>query len=160
MRVKDPKLEKLLEAFRDLHEKQGLVLEEISEILGGGIGIGEKMKAFYATWQELWTARYRTAYTFTFAKDAPHVKRMIRAFGVEELQARASSYIKSDDPFYARTKHTFGMFVATINAHVGIAAESRELPSACRHQPLCQDDAACTKRTQREVLGPADVNYR
>ena len=143
-------IQKIVALLEQRHKENGALIDEIKRLAGGGPGIGEILKEFYAYWIELWP---HGTYVFTYEKDAPHVKRFVRELGVEELWARALRYLKSTDPFYAEKKHPFPMFVATINKW---AAPAQELelaapPTGCTHKPPCKDDVAHTKKRQAEM---------
>jgi hypothetical protein len=113
------KVAKLAGVAKDLHEKMGAVLEEIDELLAGGAGIGAKLKALEAAFDEAWCARYapgqRDRYVWVYKQDVPQLKRLIKMLGVEETSARAVRYIMSEDPFFVRGRHGFGLFVRSIN---------------------------------------------
>ena len=149
------RLSKLLEVLKEQHGKTGALIEEINEVLGGGVGIAAKIREFDSAWTMLWQGRYHSAYQFNRTKDMPHVKRLIKAMGVEELVQRATNYLRNDDPFYAKARHSFGVFVASVNSHVGMPAPRQdfELASAtdCKHTPPCRSDAEHTGRKSAEM---------
>lgn len=142
MKDEKPKLVKLLGVLRDLREKEQAVLDEINDLLGGGVGIGAKLKLLYTRFAEAWHFEYREPYVFNYTKDAPQMKRLIKAMSVEEIDARILSYVQNQDPFFTRSRHSFAMFVATINQHVG-------LPKAAI-DPL-EAEVAETQRKRREL---------
>jgi hypothetical protein len=141
------KLKTLVEAQRELLVKLEAIAVEIDEVLGGGPGIGLRMKELEATWRDVWASRYAGDYLFVPTKDRPQEKRLLKAFSVEELQARMWNYLKNDDPFYVRARHNFSVFVGSINTHAG--APSHE-SSHCPHHPVCQSFAACREKILTE----------
>jgi len=149
------RLSKLLEVLKEQHGKTGALIEEINEVLGGGVGIAAKIREFDIAWSMLWQGRYRSAYQFNRTKDMPHVKRLIKTMGVEELVRRATNYLRSVDPFYVGARHNFGVFVASINSHVGEAAPAQDFelaaPTGCKHTPPCRSDAEHTGRKSAEM---------
>lgn len=152
----DPRLIKLLSAQRELLDKFTAIQEEIDAIVAGRAGIGQQLKAAEAAFDQVWCARYAPgqtgAYVWSFQKDRAHLKRLIRQIGLEELKVRALNYLANEDPFYARARHSFGMFVSSINAHASESTEAPAFelgapgPSDCRHTPRCKDDAEHTRR--------------
>lgn len=156
------KVVKLLTVLRDLDEKRAAVMAEIDTVLEGKASIGDLMREFSEHFDRLWGERYAGGqtghYIWTYAKDKPHVKRLIQTLGVEELKARAVTYLRNDDAFYARARHSFGAFVASINSHAAPAApvagggDDYDLrPADCRHVPPCRTDQEHTKRKMSEM---------
>jgi hypothetical protein len=149
------RLTKLLEALKEQHGKTGALIDEINEVLGGGVGMAAKIREFDIAWTMLWQGRYHSPYQFNRTKDMPHVKRLIKAMGVEELVRRATNYLRNDDPFYTRARHAFGVFVASVNTHVGEPAPTQDFelaaPTGCKHTPPCASDAAHTSRKSAEM---------
>lgn len=151
------KLQPLIELQRDLEEKLMAVTTEIDEILGGGAGIGAKLKQVEAAWKAVWSARYQGEYVFDYAKDRAQIKRLLTKahFTPEDLTERMGEYIKDGDPFYVSKKHPFAIFVSTVNrwARVNGHAPDFDSPSAvgCHHQPPCQSDQEHTRRRQAEL---------
>lgn len=151
------KIRKLLEFAKGRHDQVGEILAEIETLLGGGVGIGEKLKAAYARWIELHATRYPGKYVFVFAKDGPQMKRLIQALGLEELLDRMATYIRDSDPFLTKARHPFGLFVSGVNRYVseGKDAEALELEAEgvpdCHHVPACKSDAEHTRRKLEEM---------
>ena len=151
------KVEKLVGVFIELHDKQGAVLEELKAVLEGKAGIGDKLKALEQAFSELWFERYRSAYVFNYAKDRPHLKRWLRTHTVEEITGRFANYLRSDDPFYVRARHNFGLFVSSFNNWApampsGVTARGLERCVAeGKHDPPCQTEAEHTRRYQEDM---------
>jgi hypothetical protein len=144
MKDEKPKLVKLLGVLRELREKEQAVLDEIDVLIGGGVGIGEKLKQCYRAFAEAWGLVYPgAAYVWNYAKDAPQMKRLLKTLSAEEIGARAASYAASREEFITRAKHSFPMFVATINQHASVRAPEAELD--------LEADAAETQRKRREI---------
>jgi|SRR6187402_735696 len=150
----DPRVVKLMAALRETCEKQNAIMLEIDALLAGKAGIGDKLKSFYEAWGDLWSAKYHgRSYVFAFAKDAAHLKRLLRTITLDELVTRAGNYMRSDDPFVVQSGHSFNVFVAMVNQFAGfISTNGADAPVGCKHDPACKDDAACTKRKHREML--------
>jgi len=108
----------LLEELQALREKETALIEEINLQLGGGVGIGQKMRAARADFEDAWALRYRTPYQWQHTKDAPNLKRLVLALGPEEFRARAGRYVKDEDPWLLKNRHPFGVFVSSINRYV------------------------------------------
>ena len=151
------KVQGLVTALKAQHEKTSALIDEITEVLGGGPGIAATMKAFEATFDVVWCARYAPGehgrYIWRYAADRPNLKRLLRSLSVEVLQLRAHQYLQSDDPFLVRNRHPFGLFVTGINSFAPAAPHATELdrepPAAdCQHRPRCGSDHEHTRRTQ------------
>jgi len=144
------KLKKLVATWRDLHGKASDVLDEIDALLGGGIGIGAKMRQLEIAWLTVWSSRYHGEYLFTPTKDRPQEKRLLKVFSPEELQVRMLNYIRNDDPFFVRNRHAFSLFVASVNQH-GTPAAAPEVVAGCKHVPPCRTDAEHTRKRSAEL---------
>ena len=75
------------------------------------------------------------------------MKRLLKLLEFGELVRRMGVYLRSDDPFYVKSRHGFGVFVATINSH----AESGKP----RLEETLESDAAATDRRRRAMRGEA-----
>jgi hypothetical protein len=151
-----PKLITLMAALAELDGKRAEVVSEINDLLGGKPGIGIRLRAFMALFIRLHATRYPGWYVFAMAKDAPQIKRLLKMLTEEDLERRVATFIRNDDPFFVRTRHTFAIFASTINQHAGapLEAEGFDLdatPVGCHHQPACSDDAQHTARKNREM---------
>jgi hypothetical protein len=151
------KLKPLVAKLRELQTDIAAVTDEIDALLGGGAGIGALLKRLEETFGALWRSRYGVPFFWTYTKDRPQMKRLIKALPVEEIEARMSSFLKNQDPYFVGARHTFSLFVATINNHAGLAAPAdlalSAPPVGCRHTPACVSDQACTKKKAAEVRG-------
>jgi hypothetical protein len=150
------KLARLLAEAKELHGKLGDIHAEIDALLGGGTGIAAQLKQFEAAYDALWCARYAKGetgrYVWTFIRDRPAIKRLIKTLGVEELERRAATYLASSEPFYTQNRHTFSLFVSSINSHARAAAADFTLaPTGCEHVPACKSDQEHTKRRRLEL---------
>jgi hypothetical protein len=151
------KLKALVFELRELQTKEAALTDEIDSLLGGGAGVGALMKRLEETFGALWRARYGVPYMWTYTKDRPQLKRLLRALAVDEIEARMGTYLKSTDSYYVGARHNFSLFVASINNHVGLA-QVAELSLAapavgCRHTPPCKDDQEHTRRSTQEMRG-------
>lgn len=122
------KLTKLHEKWFELAEQMAAINDEIKNLLAGGPGIGEILKRLQRHYSECWAVRYRGDYLFEFKKDVPNLKRLIKNLGVEEVELRMLRYLRNEDPYFMKGRHSFGLFVATINQHAAAGAHvEREL---------------------------------
>lgn len=142
-------IQKILALLKQRHDENGALIEELERLIGGGVGIGELMKQAYELWGELYP---HGSYLFNFTKDAPNMKRLIRAFGPEELGARFRRYLSCREEFYVAKKHPFGLFVATVNswADDSLPADQAAPAVGCKHVPRCSSDRVHTQRVVRE----------
>lgn len=108
----------------ELTEQQQAIVEEMGNLLAGGPGIGAILKQVEGHFSKCWRVRYASDYAFAFAKDVPQLKRLIRILGVEELERRMLNYCRNADPYFVKARHSFGLFVTTINQHADVQAES------------------------------------
>lgn len=140
-----PKIEtliKLVAAMKEEHEKLGAVIQEFDAILEGRQTIGEKIKELEGAYGVLWSARYGGApYVWNYAKDRAQLKRLLRSLDVLELGARMASYLANADQFYVKSRHSFNVFVASVNSHAGAAPVVDAIA----------DDVAETKRRMQEL---------
>ena len=154
------KVKKLLGLVLEHHQQDAAIIAEINELLGGGIGIGEKLKQLYTAFDELWGHRYAKGepghYVWNFRADAPNAKRLLQLLGLEEVQRRAASYLKDDDDYLRKAKHPFLLFVRNVNnyAHEAPSTAFELAPDegeveGCTHEPRCLTDMQHTVRRRR-----------
>jgi len=152
------KLAKLVASLREHQAKCYEITEEIDHLLGGGVGVGELLRRLELHWGQVWCGRYQLGgtlmkgggYVWNYAKDRPQMKRLLRMLEVEEIERRMNRYLQNNDAFFTKGRHSFGMFVATVNQHAA-PADALEAPPGCLHHPPCRDDVEHTKRRQRET---------
>lgn len=153
------KLVKVLGVGRELHGKLGEILDELDALLGGKPGIAAALKEFEGIYDALWCERYAKGehgrYVWRYVQDRPHTKRLLKTLGLEELSRRADVYLRSNDPFYLKARHPFGLFVSSINSHAAPSStpdlELSAPPADCRHVPLCASDQEHTRRRSAEM---------
>lgn len=146
------KIAKLVEAWRVTVDQQTELIVELDNLLNGRVGIGDKLKQFEQAWQAAWSTRYPGRYLFTYVKDRPQEKRLLKVFSMQELQARMIAYVKNSDPFYVKARHAFGVFVASINSHAVETTDLDDLGAiACQHTPRCKSDVEHTQVKAREL---------
>jgi len=157
------KLVPLVTLQKELTEKLQAVTTEIDTLLGGGVGMGQKLKDCEAAFDQAWCERYapgqRGRYVWAYQRDRPQMKRLITMLGVDELKIRMANYLVNDEAFYMRARHSFGAFVSSVNAHAKAAPvngsvqafELDEAPADCRHTPRCRTDVEHTQKTKQDV---------
>lgn len=147
------KVQKLIERQREIEAQLFAITEEIHKLVNGEPGIGEVLSRLEDIYDRLWCERYapgqNNRYVWSYAKDRPQMKRLIRNIGVDEITARCQNYFANDEPFYVRSRHSFTVFVASINCHAG-AVEASTRPADCTHTPACASDAAHTRLRAQE----------
>lgn len=144
------KVRKLLGELRELHDKAQAIHDEIDRLLGGGVGIGPQLKVAYVKWIELHATRYPGQYVFVYQKDAPQMKRLILALGLDELLLRMGNYIRDSDPYLTKARHPFGLFVVGVNRYAQ-AGPVGELELAAESE--LESDAAKTAARARANRG-------
>lgn len=150
------KVKKLLPRLDEVRQQETALLEEIAAILSGEPGIGEKLKFVEGEYVRLWQARYRSPYQWRYTEDRPHLKRLIKALGVDELVVRMTRYVADDTEFYRRARHPFAVFVRNVNEFsgepaLGLAVDESSGPVGCRHTPRCETDVLCTSKMLKEM---------
>lgn len=149
-------LAKILPVMRELHEKQGAMIEEFEAIVGGGPTIGDKLKHFETYWSELWAWRYGEPYAWPasgneYAKHRGQMKTLFKKLTLDGTKRRAANYMRNSEDFFTSKKHPWGLFVATINQHVNAREEElAQRPEGCRHDPPCADQFEHTRKRQAE----------
>lgn len=151
---------KLLEKGKELAELQAAVLEELDAIIGGRAGTAAKLKAIEKGFDEAWCSRYARGktgvYVWTHARDRGTMKALLRKMDVDEILARAARYIASEDGFYVRGRHPWGLFVSSVNQWTAHAPGNGELELepgfSCSHVPACKSDAEHTRRRHTEMM--------
>lgn len=147
----------LLERFREQLAAAHDTLEDIRHLLSSDVSIADEMKRLQKVFCDLWAIRYGSVYAWQYVRESPSLKRLLKGLGAADLEARMQKYMRNSDLFFTKNRHTFGIFVTTINQH---AVESpkgafpfafEDRPVGCRHEPFCADAAACTQLRQREL---------
>lgn len=137
-------LAKLLEVERDLLEKLSAVHHEMDALVNGDEGIGPKVTRLKALWLATWAGRYQ-GQTYVFNNHAmvgASLKRwLVSGISEHEIGARMFTYVKTDDQFYVRARHSFEIFVRAFNQLVG-------LPKAVN-----EDTAEQSAQRAREMRG-------
>ncbi len=140
---------KLLVLQKDYIDKLNAVTLEIETILGGGASTGDLLKRLYLHYDTVWAVRYAHGetgkYIWTHPRDAAQMKRLVKMLGVEEIERRVIAYMRNDDPYFVKSRHSFGAFVVSINQHAA-AAESPEKAAA---ESELDADVAATRRRQQ-----------
>lgn len=149
------KVVKLIALAKEMHQQGGELLAEIDAILGGQASTAEKLRAVEQGFSAAWEGRYRSGYLWQYAKDRPNIKRLLRHLSPEDIVTRAGVYIRSQDGFYTRQRHPFGLFVSSINQWAPAGAEPGELllepVMDCRHDPACASDEEHTRRKMADM---------
>lgn len=151
------KVTKLYDALREQQAKCYAITEEIGKILRGDPGIGDDMKAAREIWQGLWSARYRGDYVWTMTREMPQLKRILQQLGLVEFEQRAGNYLSSTDPYYAQSRHSFGLFTSQVNRFATAGTPTGDLglevdaPADCKHAPRCKTDQEHTRRRSEDL---------
>lgn len=155
-KAKLSKLIKLVAAGQDLVDKLAAIVKEADAVLGGQQTIAQKVKQLETTFEAAWAARYvgRT-YVWNYSRDVGHWKRLVAKLGVADLEDRIQVYLHADDPHIVDAKHSFPMFVATVNSHIAAPL----LPEGdgvfpvvdCKHKPRCKTEVEHTRKRRDEL---------
>ncbi len=150
------KVRKLLEALADLRSRENMLLEEVAALMGGGAGIGARLKMAEGAFAAAWSQRYAGAYVWSYAKDRTLLKGLLGKMVDGEILDRMVAYIKDDDQFLVRARHPFGLFVSSVNRYAAAPRDVLDLleaPADCKHDPPCRDDQEHTRRKGAEMRG-------
>lgn len=149
------RLKRLFDAYRETHTKGGELLEEINRLLNGEQGIADKLRALEHQLSLTWEARYHSPYLWNYVRDRAQMKKLLKTLEPAEIAARWLSYLKDNDPFYVRSRHSFGFFAGNVNRFAGEAPAELQLdvdaPADCRHTPRCSSDQEHTRKRQSEL---------
>lgn len=141
----------MLSALDQLADAEALLAGEQTK----GQRAGEILRQFIGAWERRYHGQ---KYATSAARDIGMVKRLLGQLQPEDIQRRIGRFILSDDPYFTRTRHQLGTFVAQINR---FADAPRELPSDrlfdddddddfdCNHEPRCKSVVAHTTRLAR-----------
>ena len=156
------KIGKLTVLLRELQAKEYAVVEEMQALLGGKAGVGEVLKRLQKAFDAAWCSRYAVGttgrYVWQWARDLASMKRLLKALTAEQLEARFLVYVRNDDPFFTKNRHTFGLFVSSVNQWAPEAESTLTLNAPvhdCRHTPSCVSDIMHTAKRDAEMRGSA-----
>lgn len=99
--------------------RMGDALDQLQAILESQPSPGQKAKRVLDTFCKRWAEHHpNEKYIVNGPKDIGALKRLLAAgLTVDDLEARIVRYLQTDDKFYASARHSFGVFVASVNAH-------------------------------------------
>jgi len=149
----DPAVIKLLEQLRESQAQMYAITEELVIVLGGGELWGKVLKRLEAAFDLAWCGRYAVGksgqYSWNFKTDRGHMKRFYRRYGEEDLVDRFGVFLRNDDRFFVTARHSFAVFVSSVNQHVPDrrTVERRAEPWSCHHTPRCGSPAHCRNLT-------------
>jgi hypothetical protein len=155
--------DKTARQLEHLIEKIEALRDEAKGILNGLTGEHpiKSVLAFFDThWQQQYTrhASPPVPYEFNKAIDPAHVKRLLKTLDETTLKKRIVNYFSDREPFLAKNKHPFNLFVSRINAYATTNAATRpvEQPTIdiCAHAPRCTNDAQHTRKRMAELRAP------
>ena len=134
---------KLLVQLAELQATAASITEELLQLAEGVETTSAKANRAARFFDSTWCSRYapgtEVGYSWTRPRDFQNMRRLVKLLGVDEVQDRIFTFIKSDDAFYTRpgNRHAFGLFVAGIN---GFASPQR---SGALSAWACPDDPPC-----------------
>lgn len=146
------KIGTLLEALREAQAKTYEITEELQALAGGGDSYSDILRRLEKAFETLYSLRYGSArYVWTFSRDRPTMRRLVKLLGEAEVEYRMSVYLKSDERFYVKARHPFPLFASVIN---GLADRPRSvMPEEwnCPHTPHCPHRIACAVVSARQT---------
>lgn len=157
------RIEALVTKGLELHALQHEIFREIQTVLTGGASTADNLRRVETHFKAAWHARYAPGetkrYAWQYDRDNKNAKQLLRSMPIDEIERRITTYLQSADPYFAKTRHTFGVFIATVNQHAAAAdgdgerALELEAPPDCKHTPPCKSDQQHTKRRHKEMHG-------
>ena len=148
----------LIAKFREQQAASYETLEEIMLVMGGGVTRAEQYKELETCFSGLWSARYgNVQYRFDYKIDRPQMLRLIKTMPIPVIKATIGRYLTNNDPFFVKCKHTFGIFIKTINQHAQAAPSAEfdlngddQAATGCHHSPRCTSDVQHTTLVNKE----------
>lgn len=119
----------LVEHICELREQESALIQEVMTILAGGEPLGMRLKKLKAQWCDLWQERHKEKCAFDHVSHTGGLKKKLLTYGDDVVRAKMVSYLASDDPYYVRARHPFGLFLKTFDTWRGIPHEHLD-PSA------------------------------
>jgi len=148
-------LEKRLKKLQALmHEQEQQIaachdtLRQMAAILAGG----DPLLDLERFWLDTWRAKYGAEYVWSHAKDRASIRRLLKTLAPDTIKARVIAFLASEEPFFTRNRHSFGVFVSAINSLT--SAEPRQVVLGCKHDPPCASDVEHTRRRAAEMVAP------
>lgn len=139
------KLTKLIALERELQGKLAAIALEVDALLAGKPGIAGALKEVEAYFEQVWQQRYGAQpYVWTATRDKPLLKRLLKILTTEQVKDRMFNYLKNDEPFYVKAKHSIALFSASINTHADHGPDREYSVWTCPHDPHCPHRAACS----------------
>lgn len=141
------KIQELLKRAMEMNAQTFDLLREVDNLLNGGVGIGQQLKAIRDAFALAWPQRYTgQIYGWTDgAKETQQLKKLLKTIPVEEVVARVDRFIRNDDPWFVRNRHPFGIFLSSINQHASAGQSVGDLE--------LDDDMEETRRRQERMRG-------
>lgn len=140
-----------LEKMKVLHAALYDLMEETRQLTGGLETTQAVCARLEKGFASEWERRYGSAYAWTYQKDRPHWRRLLKLTTEDDIAHRVVSYFHDPDKFLMERRHPFGLFVSRFNSLAG----SRTRPDlelvapviGCAHVPVCMSDQIHTKKT-------------
>jgi len=161
------RLVKLVDVLRDLQFKLDAITDEIALLLRGEKTSGDHLKELEGAFDLAWCAEYAPGqqgrYVWVKARDRGNWKRLLQSLDAAELKDRICVYLQNKDPFFVRGRHSFGLFVASINQHAKpqpIQTRAHSALMDCFHEPPCRSDEEHTARRSAELRRSAESPVR
>jgi len=157
----DDKIARLLAKQDALLMEAAAINKELYALQTGGTTQGEDLKRLEQAFDYCWCERYTPGqigqYVWTYAKDRPQWKRLLRTLQPEDLEARAARYLASNESYYVERRHPFALFASSVNRWGAERTDSFMLgapPADCRHVPRCRTAADHTQAISAEMRVP------
>lgn len=111
----------MAEDWAEFQKRQDAGFRELENLLGGGIGIGAKMKHIEAEFAAAWAHRYvGEKYIFDYTVDRKQLKRLLgEGLAHEEIGRRAWVFLADEEQGLIRARHPFLWFLKGINRYAG-----------------------------------------
>lgn len=117
-------VDKLRELDDDYCEKRAALMTELSAVLGGGEGIGDRLKRVKGEIGAIWQGRHKEVFAFDHVKHTAWLKKKILEHGEAVVIAKWHSYVANDEGYYVRARHSFALFMPGWNNWRGVVDAS------------------------------------
>lgn len=154
-------VELIITRMRKVSEDAAGLADELEAILSGDKTTGQLVNRLIKYWLGAWRERHAgRVYVFTARGAAAGSLKKLLASGmtVEDIEARVSQYLESRDPFYVTARHSFELFIKSINRFPGLGTTEDDdagflsAPAFdCSHHPACRSAQEHTRRRGQEM---------
>ncbi len=138
----DTKISEILERLYETHNRTGELLDELRAIVAKEPTPGQEAKRLLDYFVKHWERKYRAKMVVNGKKDMGALKQLLTKLTMDDIAARIVVFFKTDDRFFAESKHSIGAFISNVNKLAARPAQTWVV--GCKHTPRCTNEAQCT----------------